>query len=79
MPDSSIRTVFVDTSSLRHAGFHNPDFQKLLLRSKERSLRIVVSEIAWHKWRTQMREKACEEARKIRALFNLSLPKTPSI
>jgi predicted nucleic acid-binding protein len=78
MPDSSIRTLFVDTSSLRHAGFRNPDFQKLLLRSKEGSLRIVVSEIAWHEWRTQMREKACEEARKIRTLFDQLKTNAPS-
>jgi hypothetical protein len=52
MPDSSVRTLFVDTSSLRHAGFRNPNFQKLLLRSKAESVRIVVSEIAWEEWRT---------------------------
>jgi hypothetical protein len=70
MPDRSIRTLFVDTSSLRHAGFQNPDFQKLLLRSKARSLRIVVSQIAWDEWRTYMRDRACEKVRTIRTLFN---------
>lgn len=70
MPDSSIRTLFVDTSSLRHAGFRNPDFQKLLLRSKAKSLRIVVAKIAWEEWRTYMRDTECEKARAIRRLFD---------
>jgi hypothetical protein len=78
MPDGRIPTLFVDTSSLRHAGFQNPDFQKLLRRSKEKSLQIVVSEIAWQEWRTQMREKACEEARQIRTLFNQLKARAPS-
>src|SRR6266702_3832156 len=75
MPDRSIGTLFVDTSSLRHAGFQNPDFQKLLERSKAKSLRIVVSQIAWDEWRTYMRETECEKVRTIRRLFNeLSAP-----
>jgi predicted nucleic acid-binding protein len=78
MPDNSIRTLFVDTSSLRHAGFRDPDFQKLLLRSKARSLRILVSEIAWDEWRTHMREIECEKARKIRTLFNALKANAPS-
>lgn len=78
MPDSHVRTFFVDTSSLRHAGFRNPDFQKLLLRSKAKSIRIVVSEIAWEEWRTQMREKACAKARTIRTLFNELKAEAPS-
>lgn len=69
MPENSFDIMFVDTSSLRSAGFHNPDFQKLLLRSKARSLRIVVAEIAWEEWRTQMRDKECEKVRVIKARF----------
>jgi hypothetical protein len=68
--DSSIRTLFVDTSSLRHAGFRNPDFQKLLLRSKAKSLRMVVAQIAWEEWRTYMRDTECDKARAIRRLFD---------
>jgi hypothetical protein len=56
MPDSSVRTLFVDTSSLRHAGFRKPDFQKLLLRSKAESVRIVVSD--WEEWRTYNQSRA---------------------
>jgi hypothetical protein len=78
MPDSSIRTLFVDTSSLRHAGFRNPDFQKLLLRSKAGSLRILVSEIAWEEWRTYLRETECEKARNIRTQFNTLKARAPS-
>jgi hypothetical protein len=70
MSDSGIRTLFIDTSSLRHAGFRNPDFQKLLLRSKARSLRLVVAEIAWEEWRTYMRDKECAKARAVRRLFD---------
>jgi predicted nucleic acid-binding protein len=70
MPDRNIPTLFVDTSSLRHAGFRHPDFNKLLKRSKANSLRIVVSEIAWNEWRTHMRETACKKVRTIRELFN---------
>ena len=72
MPESSFDILFVDTSSLRSAGFRNrnPDFQKLLLRSKDRSLRIVVAEIAWEEWRTQIREKECQRVRDIRTRFD---------
>ncbi len=69
MPETSFDILFVDTSSLRSAGFRNPDFQKLLLRSKARSLRIVVAEIAWEEWRTQIRDKECEKVRDIKTRF----------
>jgi hypothetical protein len=71
MPENSFDILFVDTSSLRSAGFRNrdPDFQKLLLRSKARSLRIVVAEVAWEEWRTQMRDSACKKVREIRTRF----------
>jgi len=78
MATSSIEILFVDTSSLRRAGFQDPDLQKLLLRSKERSLRIVVSEIAWEEWRTQMRDKECNKVRDIRSQFELLQARAPS-
>jgi hypothetical protein len=70
VPVSRIRIFFVDTSSLRHAGFRNPDFQKLLLRSKAKTLRIVVAEIAWEEWRTYMRDTECGKALAIRRQFD---------
>jgi len=69
MAENSFDILFVDTSSLRSAGFRNPDFQKLLLRSQARSLRIVVAEIAWEEWRTQMRDKECQKVRDMRTRF----------
>jgi hypothetical protein len=65
-----MRTLFVDTSSLRDAGFRNPDFQKLLLRSKAKTLRIVVAEIAWEEWRTYMRDTECAKALALRRQFD---------
>lgn len=69
MAETIIDILFVDTSSLRRAGFRDPDFQKLLLRAKERTLRIVVSKIAWEEWRTQMRDKECRAVQEIREKF----------
>ena len=66
--DSSIRTLFIDTASLRHAGFRS--FQELLLRSNAKFLRIAVSEIAWQEWRTHMRETECAKARAIPILID---------
>lgn len=78
MPDNRIEILFVDTSSLRRAGFRNPDFQKLLLRSKGRALRIVVSEIAWEEWRTDMRDKACKKTGDVRSQFEALKANAPS-
>ncbi len=71
MPDSGIPILFVDTSSLRRAGFRNSDFQKLLLRSKDRTIRIVVSAISWEEWRTHMRDKECEKVRNVKSQFEV--------
>jgi hypothetical protein len=78
MSDNNIRTLFVDTSSLRQIGFRHPDFQKLLLRSRDKSLRIAVSHIAWEEWRTQLLEKACEKARNVRTSFEALTTALPS-
>src|SRR5665213_2160774 len=78
MPDESIRTLFVDTSSLRRAGFQDPDLRKLLFLSRERSLRVVVSHIAWEEWRTQFLEKSCEKVRLVRDAFDRLKSSVPS-
>lgn len=70
MSDGKRPVLFVDTSSLRGAGFNHPDLQKLLLRSKEGTVRTVVSAIAWEEWRTQMLAQECDAVREIRSRFD---------
>jgi len=78
MPSGRIRTLFVDTSSLRRAGFQSPDLRKLLVRCGEQSVRVVVSHIAWEEWRTQLLEKSSEKVRNVKAAFEALTRALPS-
>jgi hypothetical protein len=78
MPVGGIQTLFLDTSSLRRAGFQSPDLRKLLVRCREQSLRVVVSHIAWEEWRTQLLEKALDKVRSVQTAFDLLKSAIPS-
>lgn len=70
MLGGGIRTLFVDTSSLRRSGFQSPDLRKLLVRCSEQSVRVVVSHIAWDEWRTQLLEKSSDKVRNVKRAFD---------
>ena len=54
--------IYVDTTCLRGLSFHDPDWQVLLEASKQRTLRIAISEVAFQErcsqWRDELKAKA---------------------
>ena len=69
MSETRIEMLFVDTSCLRACGVNHPDLRKLMLRSQNRSLRIVVSEIALDEWRTWLRDNDYKKVASLRTKF----------
>lgn len=61
--------IFLDTSSIREAGFHDPDFQKLLQHSKSNKVRLFVSHIVWQELRTQFLQSSWSEVLKLQRQF----------
>jgi predicted nucleic acid-binding protein len=64
-----ITRLFIDTSILRGVSFSDPDFNKLLDRSRSGTLEIFVPHIAWEERRAQFLDHACSDVRKIRETF----------
>src|ERR1700731_1560865 len=72
MSEKKTTYLLLDTSYLRKAGsgFDSPNFRKLLLLSKQEILHIFIPHIVWEERRTQLRETALAELRKLRAAFD---------
>lgn len=72
MEGSTTKTlyVFLDTSYLRAVGFSDPNFRKLLERSKKGELMVFVSHIAWEELRTQLLENASANVLKVQKEFD---------
>ena len=77
MPSTPI-PVFWDTSSIREAGFHDTDCQKLLKYSKSNVVKLFVSHIAWEELRTQFLQSACSEVLKLQRQFDTVRRRQPA-
>lgn len=69
MPSTPI-PIFLDTSAIRAAGFHDPDWQKLLNYSKSSEVRLFISHIVWQELRTQFLQTALSDVMTLRRQFN---------
>jgi predicted nucleic acid-binding protein len=65
MSDKKIVHLLLDTSYLCGVSFDDPDFRKLLQRSKDDELRIFVPHIVWEERRTQFFEIAYDKVRRV--------------
>lgn len=77
MPSTPI-PIFLETSSIREAGFHDPDYQKLLKYSKSNVVRLFVSYISWEELRTQFLQSACSEVLKLQRQFDTVKRRQPA-